>query len=99
MYIQQTVGCIILTNCMVIFFVKRRYVLRLGVLLMLSVIVVSLKAKLFIKEKNGDNITFFFKNDALRIITTLFTLIGMILTTHKAWTKFLKQLSDMTDYN
>ena len=61
-------------------------------------ITVAWNAKTFIKEKNGDNITFK-KDDVTNLIGSIFLLIGLICLVNKVWVKFLKQLSDITDYH
>ena len=95
---KQTSGAFILIIFMTILFSKRRYVLRLGFILMLLCIAVSKKASFFIKEKNGKNITFE-KSDVPIMIISVVILSGILFLSNKVWVRFLKQLSDMTDYN
>ena len=65
--------------------------------MILNVAVVTI-AKSFIKEKNGENITLG-KDDATNIISSICFLIGLVVLVDKVWVKFLKQLSDITDYH
>ena len=65
--------------------------------MILNIAVVS-RAKSFIKEKNGDNITFK-KDDATNLISSICLLVGLLLLVDKVWVKFIKLLSDITDYH